>query len=238
METTVNEISDGIYRLSTYVPEADFMFNQFMIDAEEPLLFHCGPRQLFPLVSEAAARVVPLDRLRWITFGHVESDECGSMNDWLAAAPRAEVAHTVVGCMVSVNDLADRPPRPVADGDVLDLGGKRVRHLDTPHVPHGWDAHLLFEEATGTLLCGDLFTATGNSPAMTEDDIVEPALAAEAMFLATALTPSTAPTIRSLVDLHPGTLGLMHGPSFTGDVQGALGALADGYDERFRKAAV
>ena len=176
METTVDEINDGIYRLSTYVPEADFMFNQFVIDAEEPLLFHCGPRQLFPLVSEALARIVPLERLRWITFGHVESDECGSMNEWLAAAPRAEVAHTGVGCMVSVNDLADRPPRAVADGEVIDLGGKRVRHLDTPHVPHGWDAHLLFEETTGTLLCGDLFTATGKSPALTEDDIVEPAL--------------------------------------------------------------
>jgi flavorubredoxin len=237
METTVNEINDGIYRLSTYVPEADFMFNQFVIDAEEPLLFHCGPRRFFPLVSDAAARVVPLERLRWITFGHVESDECGSMNDWLAAAPRAEVAHSVVGCMVSVNDLADRPPRPVADGEVLDLGGRRVRHLDTPHVPHGWDAHLLFEETTGTLLCGDLFTATGNAPALTEDDIVEPALRAEEMFLATCLTPSTAPTIRSLADLQPRTLGLMHGPSFNGDVAGALGALADGYDERFRKAS-
>ena len=238
METTVDEINDGIYRLSTYVPEADFMFNQFVIDAEEPLLFHCGPRQLFPLVSEAVARIVPLERLLWITFGHVESDECGSMNEWLAAAPRAEVAHTVVGCMVSVNDLADRPPRPVADGEVIDLGGRRVRHLDTPHVPHGWDAHLVFEETTGTLLCGDLFTATGNSPALTESDIVEPALAAEEMFLATCLTPSTAPVIRALADLQPGTLGLMHGPSFTGDVQGALEALVDGYDERFRKACV
>jgi flavorubredoxin len=140
--------------------------------------------------------------------------------------------------MVSVNDLADRPPRPVADGEVLDLGGRRVRHLDTPHVPHGWDAHLLFEETTGTLLCGDLFTATGNSPALTDDDIVEPALVAEEMFLATCLTPSTAPTIRSLAELHPSTLGLMHGPSFTGDVQGSLDALANGYDERFRKACV
>jgi flavorubredoxin len=196
------------------------------------------PRPLFPPVSEAAARVVPLERLRWITFGHVESDECGSMNDWLAAAPRAEVAHTVVGCMVSVNDLADRPPRPVADGEVLDLGGRRVRHLDTPHVPHGWDAHLLFEETTGTLLCGDLFTATGNSPALTEDDIVEPALVAEEMFLATCLTPSTAPTIRSLADLRPGTLALMHGPSFNGDVRSALDALADGYHDRFNKACV
>ena len=242
METKVNEIADGIYRLSTWVaeiaPPAGFAFNQFLVNAEEPLLFHTGPRAMFPLVSEAVSRIVPVERVRWISFGHVEADECGSMNQWLAAAPNAQITHSAIGCMVSVNDLADRPPRPVADGEVIDLGGKRVRHLDTPHVPHGWDAHLLFEETTGTLLCGDLFTATGNSPALTEDDIVEPALVAEEMFLATCLTPATAPTIRSLTDLHPRTLGLMHGPSFSGDVQGALHALAGGYDERFRKACV
>ena len=235
METTVNEINDGIYRLSTYVPEADFMFNQFVIDAEEPLLFHCGPRQLFPLVSEAAARVVPLERLRWITFGHVESDECGSMNDWLAAAPRAEVAHTVVGCMVSVNDLADRPPRPVADGEVLDLGGKRVRHFDTPHVPHGWEAQVLYEETTGTLLSGDLFTQLGRTPT-TEGDIVGPAGHAEDIFRASCLAPTSGATVRRLADLAPTTLALMHGPSFSGDCAGALHALADDYDVRVAAA--
>ncbi|HUF83776.1 MAG TPA: MBL fold metallo-hydrolase, partial [Acidimicrobiia bacterium] len=168
MKTTVDEIADGIHRLSTYVPDADFMFNQFVITADEPLLFHCGPRQMFPLVSEAAARVVPLEKLRWITFGHVEADECGSMNEWLAAAPDAQVAHGATGVLVSLDDLADRPPRPLQDGEVIDLGGKRVRHLDTPHVPHAWEARLLFEETTGTLLCGDLFTATGDSPALTD----------------------------------------------------------------------
>src|SRR6266581_4500880 len=170
METRVDEIADGVYRLSTLVPEAapgGFSFNQFVVKADEPLLFHCGPRQMFPLVSEAAARIVPLDQFRWITFGHVESDECGSMNQWLAAAPRAEVAHGAVGVMVSLNDLADRPPRAWADGEVVDLGGKRVRHLDTPHVPHCWEARVLFEETTRTLLCGDLFTHTGNGPALT-----------------------------------------------------------------------
>ena len=118
---------------------------------------------MFPLVSEAVSRIVPVDALRWITFGHVESDECGSMNELLAAAPRAEVAHGGLGCMVSLNDMADRPPRPLADGEVIDLGGKRVRHIDTPHVPHGWEARVLYEETTGTLLCGDLFTHLGQT---------------------------------------------------------------------------
>ena len=160
MQTDVHEISSGIYRLSTYVADAapgGFTFNQFLVDADEPLLFHTGPRRMFPLVSQAIERIMPLARLRWITFGHVESDECGAMNAFLAAAPRAEVAHGALGCMVSLDDLCDRPPRPLADGEVIDLGGRRMRHIDTPHVPHGWEARVLFEETTGTLLCGDLF---------------------------------------------------------------------------------
>ena len=232
METTTQEIADGIYRFSTYVPEMDFMFNQFLVKAEEPLLFHCGPRQMFPLVSDAMASVIPVEQLKWITFGHVESDECGSMNNWLAAAPDATVAHTAVGCMVSVADLADRPPRPLVHGEVIDLGGKRVRHLTTPHVPHGWDAGLYFEETTATLLCGDLFSAGGACPALTTDDIVGPAIAAEDGFLATSLTPATGPTIRSLADLEPRTLAIMHGPSFNGDTVPAIHALADAYEAR------
>src|ERR1700739_2599847 len=183
MDTTVDEIADGIYRISTWIPDiappAGFTFNQFLIDADEPLLFHTGQRAMFALVSEAVSRVLPIDRMRWITFGHVEADECGSMQQWVGAAPHAEVAHGALGCMVSLNDLADRPPRPMSDGEVLDLGGKRVIHLDTPHVPHNWEARLLFEETTKTLLCGDLFTHVGRGPASTSDDIVEPAMAAE-----------------------------------------------------------
>jgi flavorubredoxin len=232
METTTSEIADGIYRFSTLVPEIDFMFNQFLVDGDEPLLFHCGPKQMFPLVSDAVSGVIPLEKLRWITFGHVEADECGSMNNWLAAAPDATVAHTAIGCMVSVNDLADRAPRPLESGEVIDVGGKRVRHITTPHVPHAWDAGLYYEETTGTLFCGDLFTAGGPSPTLTTDDIVGPAEAAENVFLATSLTPATAPTIRSLADLAPQTLALMHGPSFNGDTVAALHALADVYEAR------
>jgi flavorubredoxin len=232
METTVNEINDGIYRLSTYIPDIDFMFNQFLIDADEPMLFHCGARQLFPLVSQASAAIVPMEKLRWISYGHFETDECGSLNQWLAAAPNAQAAQGTIGVMVSLEDAADRPPRALQNGEVLDLGGKRVRWIDTPHVPHGWDAGVLFEETTGTLLCGDLFTATGKSPALTESDIVGPAEAAEELFHFTCLAPTTATTIRSLADVSPTTLGLMHGPSFNGDCVGALKSLADLYEAR------
>jgi flavorubredoxin len=166
---------------------------------------------------DSVARILPVNRLRWVTFGHVEADECGSMNNWLAAAPDAQVAHGVTGCLVSLNDMADRPPRPLADGEVLDLGGKSVRHLDTPHVPHGWDAGVLYEETTGTLLCGDLFTHLGNGPALTSDDIVEPAMDAETIFRSTSLAPDTASVMRRLGDLAPNVLALMHGSSFNGD---------------------
>jgi flavorubredoxin len=237
MTTTVDEIADGIFRLSTWVPDiappAGFTFNQFLVAADEPLLFHTGPRAMFPLVSEAVARVLPVEQLRWITFGHVEADECGSMNQWLAAAPRAEVAHGGLGCMVSLNDMADRPPRPLADGEVLDLGGKRVRHIDTPHVPHGWEARVLYEETTGALLCGDLFTSLGNGPALTAGDIVEPAMEAEAIFRATCLAPDTAAVMRRLGDLRPNVLAVMHGSSFNGDGAGALYDLAAAYESQY-----
>jgi flavorubredoxin len=235
-ESSVDEIADGIYRISTFVPDITpfgFTFNQFLVVGEEPLLFHTGGRGLFGHVAEAVARVVPVESVRWITFGHVEADECGSMNMWLAASPRAEVAHGALGCMVSLDDMCDRPPRPLADGEVIDLGGKRVRHIDTPHVPHGWEARVLFEETTQTLLCGDLFTHVGRGPALTTDDVLEPAMDAEAMFHSTCLAPSTATTLRGLGDLEPSTLALMHGSSFRGDGRAALYGLADRYEHLY-----
>lgn len=231
--TKTTEIADGIFRFSTCVPGVTpdgFTFNQFLIQAEDPLLFHTGPRAMFGLISEAVSKVVPMKRIRWITFGHVEADECGSMNQWLSAAPRAEVAHGAVGVMVSLNDLADRPPRALQDGEIIDLGGKRVHHIDTPHVPHGWEARVLFEETTRTLLCGDLFTHTGDGPALTAEDIVGPAAKAEQLFRATCLTPTTGATLRKLAGFSPKTLALMHGSSFNGDAHGALLELADLYD--------
>jgi flavorubredoxin len=232
METRINEIAEGIYRLSTFVPEvtaAGFTFNQFVVKGDEPLLFHCGMRGLFPLVSAAVAKIIPLECLRWISFGHVEADECGAMNQWLAAAPAAQVTHGRTACMVSLNDLADSPPRALADGEVIDLGGKRVRYIDTPHVPHCWDAGVMFEETTGTLLCGDLLTHVGDGPALTQDDILDRAIAAEEVFHATSIGPITAPTIRKLAALRPRTLGLMHGSSYNGDCAAALNGLADHY---------
>ncbi len=234
MDTTTREIADGIVRISTWIPDitADgFTFNQFLVVADEPLLFHTGPRGLFPLVAEAVETVVPIDSLRWITFGHVEADECGSVNMWLTAAPHAQVAHGALGCNVSLNDMCDRPPRPLEDGEVIDLGGKRVRQIPTPHVPHGWEAQVLFEETTGTLLCGDLFTQVGSGPALTTGDIVEPAVAAEGMFHSTCLAPHTGATLRALGDLEPSTLAIMHGPSYRGDGRKALYELAAAYEQ-------
>lgn len=237
METKISEIADGIYRLSTYVPEiappAGFTFNQFLVLGDEPLIFHTGLRKMFPLVRDAVGRIMRPDRLRWITFGHFESDECGALNEWLAAAPHATPAHGQTGCDVSLNDFADRMPRVLKDGEVLELGGgKRVRFIDTPHTPHGWDAGVLYEESTHTLLCGDLFTQLGNDHALTEGDIVGPAIAAEDMFKYSSLNPAMGATIRGLAKLMPRTLALMHGPSFTGDGAAALRALADDYDRR------
>jgi flavorubredoxin len=182
-------------------------------------------------VAEAVGTVLPVESLRWITFGHVEADECGSMNMWLAAAPNSQVAFGALGCDVSLNDLCDRPPRALQDGEVIDLGGKRVRQISTPHVPHGWEAQVVFEETTRTLLCGDLLTQVGAGPAVTTDDLVEPALAAEGMFHATSLAPHTGATLRGLGELAPEVLGVMHGSSFQGDGKRALFDLADGYEK-------
>lgn len=184
---------------------------------------------MFPLVSEAVSTIMPVGDLRWISFGHVESDECGAMNQWLEAAPDAQVVFNPLGCMVSLNDLADRPPRPVSDDQVLDLGGKRVRIIATPHVPHGWEAQVLYEETTRTLFCGDLFTHVGNGPAMVETDIVAAAVAGEEQFHSTSIGPATAPTIRRLAALRPQRLALMHGSSFEGDASGQLERLAAAY---------
>jgi flavorubredoxin len=241
METQVDEIATGVYRLSTFTDAVagGFTFNQFLVTGDDALLFHSGPRLMFPAVSAAVAKVIPLERLRWVSFGHWEADESGALNLWLEAAPNAEVAVGTLGTLISGTDQAIRPPRPpLGDGEVLALGGKQVRWIDTPHVPHGWDAGLLFEETTSTLLCGDLFSHTGAVPALTENDVVGPAGAAEDLFGATCLTAATAPTIRRLAGLTPQTLGIMHGSSFRGDGAAALHALADDYDRRFQASLI
>ena len=240
METRVDEIAERIYRLSTFLPAvgpSGLTFNQFLVDAEEPLLFHCGQRALFPAVSKAAARVMDLRRLRWITFSHVEADECGALAEWLDAAPAATVAHGAIGCAIWLNDQSPRPPRALANDEVLDLGGRRVRRLDTPHVPHCWDAGLLYEETTGTLFTSDLFTHAGDPAPVTGGDIAGPAMVAEGRFGFTGVTPATGATIRRLAGLAPRTLAVMHGSSFSGAAAPVLESLAGFYDDLLRKGA-
>ena len=217
METRVDEIAERIYRLSTFLPAvgpSGLTFNQFLVDAEEPLLFHCGQRALFPAVSKAAARVMDLRRLRWITFSHVEA-----------------------GCAIWLNDQSPRPPRALANDEVLDLGGRRVRRLDTPHVPHCWDAGLLYEETTGTLFTSDLFTHAGDPAPVTGGDIAGPAMVAEGRFGFTAVSPATSATIRRLAGLEPRTLAVMHGSSYSGAGAPVLESLAGFYDDLLRKGA-
>ena len=243
METRIDEIAEGIFRLSTYVgeiaPPAGFTFNQFLVLGDEPLLFHTGLRKMFGLTLDAASRILPPERLRWISFGHFEADECSALNEWLTVAPQAQAAHGQTGCLVSLNDFADRPPRQLQNGEILELGrGKRIRYIDTPHTPHGWDAGVLFEESTGTLLCGDLFTHLGDGAALTDRDILGPAIAAEDVFASSSLHPTMGANIRKLAELSPRTLALMHGQSYAGDGAAALRALAADYDRRIGMRAV
>ena len=236
MQTRVSEIADGVYRLSTLVPEvappAGFTFNQFLLMADEPLLFHCGHRFMFDSILAAVETLMPVERLRWISFSHFEADESGNMNRWQELAPQARLAHGKLGCDISLNDLSLRLPRSLGDGEVLDLGGKRVRYLATPHLPHGWDAGLMFEEKTGTLLCSDLLGQIGDGPALARGDIVGPAIDAESVWHSMSVSGNTAPMIRRLAALEPKTLAIMHGSSLNFGAAAALRSFADRIDEQ------
>src|SRR5215213_7662583 len=230
--TRIDEIGDDIYRISTPVAPnpglpAGFTFNQFLIVDEQPVLFHTGLRRLFPLVSEAVAAVMPVSKLRWISFSHFEADECGALPDWLAAAPQAAPLCGRVGAMVSVNDFADRPARALADGEVVEIGKKRLRWFDTPHLPHGWDAGYLSESTTRTLFCGDLFTQPGDKhDPVTEGDILGPSEALRAAMDYFANPAGAAPAIERLAGTEPALLACMHGASYRGDGSAALRELA------------
>jgi len=233
-EIRTTEIADGIFQFTTYLEEIDFGLNQYLVTGDEPLLFHTGLRSLFEPTAAAVAGVVPLAELRWLSFGHVEADECGSLNQWLAAAPHAVAAASMTACMVSVDDLADRPPRGLADGEVLDVGGHRLRWIDTPHLPHGWEAGLLYDETTRTLFCGDLFAQWGPYPATTADDVEVPDLAEDPSY---SLAPTGPGLLRALAELDIATLAQMHGPASTGDANAALVGLAAAFDARLPAAA-
>jgi flavorubredoxin len=218
--TRVDEVAPSIYRISTPVSvvPGGFSFNQYLIVDEDPLLFHTGPRRMFPLVREAIAAVMPVEKLRWVGFSHVEADECGALNDLLAAAPTAQALCSQVAAMVSVEDLADRPPRALADGETVGLGRARVRWLDAPHLPHAWECGYLFEESTGTLLCGDLFTQPGAThPPVTEGDILGPSEAMRAAMDYYAHSAATRPLLEKLAATRPRTLACMHGSAWSGD---------------------
>jgi flavorubredoxin len=228
--TNVHEIADGIFRINTpfAIPAGgDFSFNQYLIVDDEPLLFHTGLRRLFPLVREAVARVMPVETLRYVGFSHFEADECGSLNDWLAAAPQAQPLCGRIGAMTSVDDVADRPARALADGEELALGRHTVRWFDTPHMPHSWDCGLMMESTTHTFLCGDLFTQPGKGTIpVTESDILETSEAFRAPLDYYAHAPHTGATLERLARERPTTLACMHGSAWRGDGAALLRALA------------
>ena len=229
--TNVHEISDGIYRINTPVlfeNENGFSFNQYLIADDEPLLFHTGPRKMFSLVSDAVASVMPVEQLRYIGFSHVEADECGSLNEWLAVAPQAMPLCGTVAAMVSIEDLADRSPRALADGELISLGRHRLRWFDAPHLPHAWDCGFLTDELTRTLLCGDLFTQGGaDLPAVTESDILGSSEAFRKNMDYFSYTRNTRVLLERLASTEPATLACMHGSAWRGDGAELLRALAD-----------
>jgi flavorubredoxin len=232
--TNVHEVADGIYRINTplsFLP-GGFSFNHYLIVDDEPLLFHTGPRKLFSLVREAVAAVMPVERLRHVGLSHFEADECGSLNEWLAAAPQSAPLCGGVAAMVSIGDIADRGPRALGDGESLSLGRHVVRWLDTPHLPHAWECGFLFDETTRTLLCGDLFTqpGTGEAP-LTESDILGPSEAFRRGMDYFSHTKHARTHLERLAALNPKTLACMHGSAWHGDAGALLLALADSLAE-------
>ena len=229
-DTTIDEIADGIYRISTPVAAipGGFSFNQYLVVDDDPLLFHTGLRGMFPAVRDAIARVMPVERLRWIAISHFEQDECGAVNELLTAAPGAQAVCSRIGAMTSLGDLAIRPPRPLADGERVKLGRHEVVWWDAPHVPHGWDCGFLSETATRTLFCGDLFTQPGAGHApVVEGDILGPSEALRAKLDYYAHAPATRATLERLAAAKPETLACMHGAAWHGDGAKLLLALAD-----------
>jgi flavorubredoxin len=228
--TNVHEIATGIYRINTPVAlpgGAGFNFNQYLVADDEPLLFHTGPRRMHALVAEAIAKVLPLDRLRYIAFSHFEADECGSLNDFLAVAPRAVPVCSRVAAMVSVDDVADRAARPLADGEILKLGQHEFRWYDTPHLPHAWECGLMLELNTRTLFCGDLFTQGGpGDVAVTESDILGPSEAFRQQMDYYAHAPDTTAMLERLAADRPAVLACMHGSAWRGDGAALLRDLA------------
>lgn len=230
--TVVNEIAPDVYRITTYFPEMDLQFSQFLVKDEEPLLFHTGMKALFPTVREGVATVMDPSKIRWISFSHFEADECGALNEWLQIAPNAQAACSMVGALVSVNDFAQRPAKGMTDDEVLSTGQYRFRFIQTPHVPHCWEAGLMFEETNGTLLCSDLFHQNGDVEPLTESDVIDRAretlLEYQAGPFANYMpyTKHTDNIMQRLAALKPRTVVPMHGSAYAGDGERAIRDLA------------
>ena len=228
----ITEIAPNIYRISVYAQWGDLQFNHFLVKDDEPLLFHTGLRGMHAEIREAVSKLINVSDLRHISFSHFESDECGALNEWLAVAPKADVICSQVGALVSMNDFIGRESRGLADGDCFSTGKYRFRYCQTPHLPHGWDAGVLFEETQKTLLCSDLFHQTGDVEPLTTSEIVGRSYQAMKGYQAGILaeyvpyTPLTAQNLKKLADLQPKTLAIMHGSSFTGDCARALDDLS------------
>jgi flavorubredoxin len=240
--TNVHEIAGGIYRINTPVdlPGAgSFSFNQYLIADEAPLLFHTGPRRMFPLVREAVGRIFPVETLRYVAFSHFEADECGALNEWLAASPRAETVCGQIAALVSANDFGDRPAKALADGELLQLGRHTVRWYDTPHLPHGWDTGLMMELETQTFLCGDLFTQPGRGETpVTESDILESSEAFRQQMDYFAHAPQTGAILARLAEARPETLACMHGSAWRGDGATLLRALSSRLEAQLSQPAL
>jgi flavorubredoxin len=240
--TTIDEIAPDLFRLSIYAPAFDMQFNHFLVRDEEPLLFHTGLRSMFPALREAVATLIDPAKLRHIAWSHFESDECGALNDWLQLAPQAEPVCTLVGKLVSVDDFSLRPARGMTPDDVLSTGKYRYRFYRSPHIPHGWDAGVLFEETRRTLFCSDLFHHFGNVEALTTSDLIDPTRKAMQQLQQGPLagympyTRQTEGVLRSLAGLQPETLAVMHGSSYRGQGGRLLTDLAGVIQETFDQA--
>ena len=236
---SVSEIATDVFRFCLYAPEIDLQFNYFLVRDEQPLLFTTGFKSSFQLLREAVSQVIDPAEIRWVGFSHFESDECGALNLWLDAAPRAEPVCSLVSAMVNVNDFAVRTPKGMGDGEVLNTGKYRFRFCSTAHIPHGWDAGLFFEERERTLFCSDLFHHNGNVEPLSESDLSGRVRAAMDQMQVSPLanyipyTPKTDGILRKLADLKPKTLAIMHGSSFAGDGEHALGQLSAAMREVF-----
>lgn len=240
--TTISEIAPDLFRLSIYVPDLDMQFNHFLVRDEEPLLFHAGLKAMFPALREAVASLIDPTKLRHIAWSHFESDECGGLNDWLQLAPQAQPVCTLVGKLVSVDDFSIRPARGMTAEEVLSTGKYRYRFYPSPHIPHGWDAGVLFEETRKTLFCSDLFHHFGDVEALTTSDLIGPTREAMQQMQQGPLagympyTRQTEGVLRSLADLEPQTLAVMHGSSYNGQPDQLLRDLAAVIQENFAQA--